>query len=68
LSILGGAFASRHAVVRPVRSYEPLRDLDRLMDRIAALRDRGQVVSDNLLAIEFLALLGPFAGGTGCRR
>lgn len=36
-----GGFTSRHEVVRPVRSYEQLRDLDRLMDRIAALRDEG---------------------------
>jgi hypothetical protein len=31
-------------------------------------RGRLMVVSDNLLAIEIPALLGPFAGGTGCRR
>ena len=36
-----GGFTSRHEVVRPVRSYEQLRDLDKLMDRIAALRDEG---------------------------
>ena len=34
-------FTSRHEVVRPVRSYEQLRDLDKHMDRIAALRDEG---------------------------
>jgi len=34
-----GGFTSRHEVVRPVRSYEQLRDLDKLMDRIAALHD-----------------------------
>jgi hypothetical protein len=36
-----GGFASRHEVVRPVRSYEQLRDFDKLMDRIAALRGEG---------------------------
>jgi hypothetical protein len=36
-----GGFASEHEIVRPVRSYEQLRDLDKLMDRIAALRDEG---------------------------
>ncbi len=36
-----GGFTSRHEVVRPVRSYEQLRDLDKLMDRIAALRGEG---------------------------
>jgi hypothetical protein len=36
-----GGFTSRHEVVRPVRSYEQLRDLDKLVDRIAALRDGG---------------------------
>ena len=34
-----GGFTSQHEVVRPVRSYEQLRDLDKLMDRIAAFRD-----------------------------
>ena len=36
-----GGFASRHEVVRPVKSYEQLRDFDKLMDRIAALRGEG---------------------------
>ena len=41
MSILGGAVASRHEVVRPIRSSEQFRDPDKLMDRIAALRDEG---------------------------
>ena len=36
-----GGFTSQHEVVRPVRSYEQLRDLDKLMDRIVALRHEG---------------------------
>jgi hypothetical protein len=33
-----GGFTSQHEVIRPVKSYEQLRDFDKLMDRIAALR------------------------------
>jgi hypothetical protein len=40
-----GGFTSRHEVVRPFRSYEQLRDLDKLMDRIAALRDEGHTTA-----------------------
>jgi hypothetical protein len=40
-----GGFTSRHEAVRPVRSYEQLRDLDELMDRIAALRDEGRTTA-----------------------
>jgi hypothetical protein len=40
-----GGFTSQHEVVRPVRSYEQLRDLDILMDRIAALRDEGHTTA-----------------------
>ena len=40
-----GGFTSQHEVVRPVRSYEQLRDLDKLMDRIAALRDEGHTTA-----------------------
>jgi hypothetical protein len=36
-----GGFTSQHEVVRPVRLYEQLRDFDKLMDRIAALRLEG---------------------------
>jgi hypothetical protein len=36
-----GGFISQHEVVRPVKSYEQLRDFDQLMDRIAALRHEG---------------------------
>ena len=36
-----GGFTSQHEVVRPVRSYEQLRDFDKLMDRIATLRHEG---------------------------
>jgi hypothetical protein len=40
-----GGFVSRHEVVRPVKSYEQLRDFDRLMDRIAALRHEGRTAA-----------------------
>ena len=40
-----GGFASQHEVVRPVRSYEQLRDFDKLMDRIAALRHEGHTAA-----------------------
>jgi DNA invertase Pin-like site-specific DNA recombinase len=36
-----GGFSSQHGVIRPVKSYEQLRDFDKLMDRIAALRLEG---------------------------
>jgi hypothetical protein len=36
-----GGFTSQHEAVRPVRSYQQLRDLDKLLDRIAALRRDG---------------------------
>ena len=36
-----GGFTSRHEIVRPVKSYEQLRDFDKLMDRIATLRHEG---------------------------
>jgi DNA invertase Pin-like site-specific DNA recombinase len=36
-----GGFTSQHEVVRPVKSYEQLRDFDQLMDRIATLRRGG---------------------------
>jgi hypothetical protein len=32
-----GGFLSQHEVLRPVRSYEQLRDFDQLMDRITTL-------------------------------
>jgi DNA invertase Pin-like site-specific DNA recombinase len=37
-----GGFISRHEVVRPVKSYEQLRDFAALMDRVAALRRGGR--------------------------
>ena len=40
-----GGFTSQHEVVRPVRSYEQLRDFDKLMDRIATLRDEGHTAA-----------------------
>jgi hypothetical protein len=46
-----GGFTSQHEVVRPVRVYEQLRDFDKLMDRIAALRHEGciaAVIADRL--------------------
>ena len=36
-----GSFTSQHEVVRPVRSYEQLRDFDKLMDRVATLHHEG---------------------------
>jgi len=41
-----GGFTSRHEVVRPVRAYEQLRDLDKLMDRIVALRHEGRTAAE----------------------
>jgi hypothetical protein len=46
-----GGFVSQHEVVRPVKSYEKLRDFDKLMDRIVALRHEGHTaaqISDRL--------------------
>jgi DNA invertase Pin-like site-specific DNA recombinase len=40
-----GGFISQHEVVRPVGSYEQLRDFDKLMDRIAALRHEGHTAT-----------------------
>ena len=40
-----GGFTSQHEVVRPVKSYEQLRDFDKLMDRIAALRHEGHTAA-----------------------
>ena len=37
-----GGFLSQHEVLRPVRSYEQLRDFDQLMDRITTLRREGK--------------------------
>jgi hypothetical protein len=37
-----GGLISRHEVLRPVRSYEQLRDFDKLMDRITTLRRDGK--------------------------
>jgi DNA invertase Pin-like site-specific DNA recombinase len=40
-----GGFVSQHEVVRPVKSYEQLRDFDKLMNRIAALRHEGHTAA-----------------------
>lgn len=40
-----GGFVSRHEVVRPVKSYEQLRDFDKLMDRVAELRREGHTAA-----------------------
>ena len=40
-----GGFTSQHEVVRPVRLYEQLRDFDKLMDRIVALRREGSTAA-----------------------
>jgi DNA invertase Pin-like site-specific DNA recombinase len=41
-----GGFVSQHEVVRPVKTYEQLRDLDKLMDRIVALRHKGRTAAE----------------------
>jgi DNA invertase Pin-like site-specific DNA recombinase len=41
-----GGFVSQHEVVRPVRTYEQLRDLDKLMDRLVALRHEGRTAAE----------------------
>jgi DNA invertase Pin-like site-specific DNA recombinase len=40
-----GGFVSQHEVVRPVKSYEKLRDFDKLMDRVVALRQEGHTAA-----------------------
>jgi hypothetical protein len=40
-----GGFVSRHEIVRPVKSYEQLRDFDKLMDRVAELRREGRTAA-----------------------
>jgi DNA invertase Pin-like site-specific DNA recombinase len=40
-----GGFISQHEIVRPVRSYEQLRDFDKLMDRIVTLRQVGHTAA-----------------------
>ena len=40
-----GGFTSQHEVVRPVRSYEQLRDGDRLVERIVELRRDGNTAA-----------------------
>jgi DNA invertase Pin-like site-specific DNA recombinase len=40
-----GGFVSQHEVVRPVKSYEKLRDFDKLMDRIVTLRHEGHTAA-----------------------
>jgi DNA invertase Pin-like site-specific DNA recombinase len=40
-----GGFTSQHEVVRPVQYYEQLRDFDKLMDRIVALRHEGHTAA-----------------------
>jgi hypothetical protein len=37
-----GGFTSQHEIIRPVQLYEQLRDFDQLMERIVALRRRGE--------------------------
>lgn len=39
-----GGFESQHEIVRPVRLYEQLRDLEPLLDRAQQLRARGQTI------------------------
>jgi DNA invertase Pin-like site-specific DNA recombinase len=41
-----GGFTSQHEVVRPVKSYEQLRDFDKLMDRVVTLRREGHTSSE----------------------
>ncbi len=40
-----GGFVSQHEIVRPVRSYEQLRDFDKLMDQVVALRLEGHTAA-----------------------
>ena len=40
-----GGFTSVHEVVRPVQHYEQLRDFDKLMERIVALRHEGHIAA-----------------------
>jgi DNA invertase Pin-like site-specific DNA recombinase len=40
-----GGFVSQHEVVRPVKSYEKLRDFDKLMDQIVTLRHEGHTAA-----------------------
>ncbi len=40
-----GGFTSVHEVVRPVQHYEQLRDFDKLMERIVALRHEGHTAA-----------------------
>lgn len=37
-----GGFTSQHEAVRPVKSYEQLRDFDKLLNRVAELRHEGR--------------------------
>src|SRR5207253_1040787 len=51
-----GGFESRHEIVRPVRRYEHLRDLEPLLDRAQKLLEGGQTVrqiAENLNAEGF---------------
>ncbi|MCF6239317.1 MAG: recombinase family protein, partial [Candidatus Marinimicrobia bacterium] len=41
-----GGFESRREVIRPVHQYEQLRDIDRLMQRIAELRAEGRTAGN----------------------
>jgi hypothetical protein len=40
-----GGYESQHEIVRPVRRYEQLRDLEPLLDRAQELRSSGQTIS-----------------------
>ena len=40
-----GGYESQHEIVRPVRRYEQLRDLETLLDRVQELRASGQTTS-----------------------
>src|SRR5262249_9655272 len=40
-----GGLSSEHEIVRPVQHYEQLRDFDKLMDRIVALRQEGHTAA-----------------------
>lgn len=40
-----GGYESQHEIVRPVRRYEQLRDIDPLLDRAQELRANGQTIS-----------------------
>jgi DNA invertase Pin-like site-specific DNA recombinase len=54
-----GGFTSQHEVVRPVASYEQLRDFDKLMDRIVALRHEGHTAAEIAVSLNQEGFIPP---------